>query len=173
MIVNWAIDEGFVGQFSQKITCSKFTHLSSASHIMIAQNNTVQLEKGMWYRISFAAKQEGIISQLAKVAIVNRQTWFNSGLGESFQVTSQWKQFEFVFQATETILEDVRLQFWYTSIGTLWLDDVRLELSEPIVERFTEVVPPTTAVNLLPTAVLNVESVVGEALPIFPMGWEI
>jgi len=152
VIVNWALDEGFVGQFSQKITCTQFTHLSSASHVMLAQTNTVQLEEGMWYRMSFAAKQEGILSQVAKVAIVNRQTWLNSGLGERFQVTSQWKQFEFVFQATETVLENTRLQFSYTSIGTFWLDDVRLEPSEPIVERFTEVVPPTTAVNLLPNS---------------------
>lgn len=152
IIVNWAMDEGFVGQFSQKITCTQFTDLSSASHVMLAQKNTVQLEEGMWYRMSFAAKQEGILSQVAQVAIVNRQTYFNSGLGEWFQVKSQWKQFEFVFQATETVLENTRLQFGYTSIGTFWLDDVRLEPSEPIVERFTEIVPPTTAVNLLPNS---------------------
>jgi len=119
---------------------------------MLCQKNTVQLMEGRWYRISFAAKQEGILSQVAQVAIVNSQTWLNSGLGERFQVTSQWKQFEFVFQATETVLENTRLQFNYTSIGTFWLDDVRLEPSEPTVERFTEVVPPTTAVNLLPNS---------------------
>ena len=148
----WDLDEGFMEQFSQKITCTQFTLLSSASHVMLAQKNTVQLEEGMWYRFSFAAKQEGILSQVAQVAISDMKTWFNAGLGESFQVTGQWKQFEFVFQATETVLKDTRLQFGYTSTGTFWLDDVRLEPSEPIVERFTEVVPPTTAVNLLPNS---------------------
>ena len=152
LTATWDLDEGFMEQFSQKITCTQFTLLSSASHVMLAQKNTVQLEEGMWYRFSFAAKQEGILSQVAQVAISDMKTWFNAGLGESFQVTGQWKQFEFVFQATETVLKDTRLQFGYTSTGTFWLDDVRLEPSEPIVERFTEVVPPTTAVNLLPNS---------------------
>ena len=150
--VTWALDEGFVGQFSQKLTCTHFTRLSPASHAMLYQMNTVQLEEGMWYRVSFAAKQEGILSQVAHVSIVNTKTWRDSGLKESFHVTHEWKQFEFVFQATETILKDIRLEFWYTSIGTFWLDDVRLEPSEPIETRFTEVVPSTTAVNLLPNS---------------------
>jgi len=148
----WRLDEGFVGQFSQKITCTEFTLLSSASHVMLAQEDTVQLTKGMWYKISFVAKQEGILSQVAYVAIINRTTWDSSGLGESFQVTRQWKPFEYVFQATETVLEDTRLQFYYKSIGSFWLDDVRLEPAEPVVKRFTEVVPPTTSMNLLPNS---------------------
>jgi hypothetical protein len=147
--VIWGLDEGFVGPFSQRITCTQFITLSPASHVIIAQRNTVQLQEGMWYKISFAAKQEEILSQVAQVAIVNMKTWLSSGLNEYFQVTDEWKRFEFVFQATETILESARLQFGYTSTGTLWLDDVRLEPSEPVVDRFTEIVPSTTAVNLL------------------------
>jgi hypothetical protein len=148
----WARDIGFVGKFSQKVVCTQLTHLSSASYVLLAQKNTAQLEEGQWYRMSFVAKQEGIVSQLAQVAIVNTKTWNNSGLGEWFQVTSQWKRYEFVFQATETISDNTRLHFGYSSIGTFWLDDVRLEPSEPVVERFTETVPPTTAVNLLPNS---------------------
>ena len=60
VIVTWARDKGFAGQFSQKLTCTEFTHLSPASHVMLCQVNTLKLEKGKWYRISFAAKQEGI-----------------------------------------------------------------------------------------------------------------
>jgi len=66
-------------------------------------------------------------------------------LQDSFRVSQDWRQFEFVFQATETITENTRLQFWYTSIGTFWLDDVQLENSEPISKRFTEVLPVTDA----------------------------
>jgi hypothetical protein len=151
VIATWDLDEGFVGRFSQKITCTQFTHLSSASHVMLAQENTVHLEEGLWYKISFAAKQKGILSQVAKVAIATK-TWQNTGLGESFQVTNQWKQFEFVFQAKQTVLENTRLQFGYTSTGTFWLDDVQLEPSEPVVHRYTEIIPPTTSVNLLPNS---------------------
>jgi hypothetical protein len=148
----WTRDQGFVGQYSQKITCTQLTHLSSSSYVILAQKNTVQLVEGMWYKISFAAKQEGILSQVALVSISNTITWHDVGLNKWFQVTSQWKQFEFVFQATETLLDNSRLQFGYASIGTFWLDDVRLEPSEPVVERFTETVLPTTAVNLLPNS---------------------
>lgn len=148
----WERDIGFDGQFSQKITCTELTHISSSSYVILAQKNTAQLEEGFWYRISFVAKQEGILSQVVQVAIQNMTTWYNSGLGENFQVTSQWQRFEFIFQAKETILNGSRLHFGYSTVGTLWLDDVRLEPSEPLVERFTEVVPPTTAVNLLPNS---------------------
>jgi hypothetical protein len=148
----WVRDIGFVGKFSQKVTCTKLTHISPSSYVLLAQKNTAQLEEGQWYRMSFVAKQEGILSQLAQVAILNTKTWNSSGLGERFQVTSQWKRFEFVFQAAETILNNTRLHFGYSSVGTFWLDDVRLEPSEPIVERFTETVPPTAAVNLLPNS---------------------
>ncbi|MCJ7674050.1 MAG: endo-1,4-beta-xylanase, partial [Sedimentisphaerales bacterium] len=51
-----------------------------------------------------------------------------------------------------TITEHIRLQFWYTSTGTLWLDNVRLGPCEPIRKRFTDVIPPSTAVNLLPNS---------------------
>jgi hypothetical protein len=151
VIATWVRDIGFVGKFSQKITCTQLTHLSSSSYVILAQKNTVQLEEGTWYKMSFAAKQEGILSQVVQVAIVNTTTLHNSGLGENIQVTSQLKKFEFVFQATETI-NNTRLQFSYSSVGILWLDDVRVEPSEPTVERFTEVVPTTTAINLLPNS---------------------
>jgi hypothetical protein len=150
--VTWARDRGFAGQFSQKLDCTQFTRLSPASHAMLCQINTVQLEKGKWYRISFAARQVGIRGRAVQVAISNMEHWSNCGLRESFRAPREWKQFEFVFQATETISENVRLQFWYNSTGTFWLDDVRLEPSEPIVRRFTEVLPPTDATNLLPNS---------------------
>ena len=150
--VTWARDGGFAGKYSQKLTCTRFTRLSPASHAMLCQVNTLKLEKGKWYRISFAAKQEGIRSRMVQVAISNMRPWRNCGLDESFRVPHEWKRFEFVFQATETISQNIRLQFWYNSTGTFWLDDVRLEQSEPIVRRFTEVVPPTDAANLLPNS---------------------
>jgi hypothetical protein len=38
-------EEGFVGQFSQKLACIHFTSLSPASHAMLCQIDTVRLEK--------------------------------------------------------------------------------------------------------------------------------
>jgi hypothetical protein len=119
---------------------------------MLCQINTVRLEKGRWYKISFAAKQQGIAGRAVHVAISNQKSWTNCGLQESFRVRANWKEFEFVFRATETISEQARLQFWYTSTGSFWLDKVRLEPSKPIAKRFTQVVPPAKAVNLLPNS---------------------
>ncbi|MFC1794941.1 carbohydrate binding domain-containing protein [Planctomycetota bacterium] len=145
-------DKGFVDQFCQRLTCTYFTYVSPSSHVMLSQLNTVQLEAGMWYKLSFFAKQDGILSQTGHVSIKNTETELNSGLSEYYRVTSEWRQFEFTFQATETIFDNVRLQFWYNSIGTLWLDDVRLEPSEPRIMRFTEIVPLSNSVNLLPNS---------------------
>jgi len=148
----WMRDEGFTGQFSQRLTCTHFTSLSPASHAMLCQINTIRLAKDKWYRISFAARQQGIPGRVVHVAISNTKSWTNCGLQESFRVPVNWKEFEFVFRAAETTSEHIRLQFWYTSTGSLWLDNVRLEPSKPIVRRFTEVVPPAKAVNLLPNS---------------------
>ena len=150
--VTWMRDEGFEGRFSQKLTCTHFSSLSPASHVMLCQTNTVRLEKGEWYEISFAARQQGIAGQAVHVAISNMKSWTSCGLQESFRVSSKWKEFKFVFRATETISEHIRLQFWYNSTGGFWLDNVRLEPLEPLVRRFTEVVPPATGANLVPNS---------------------
>lgn len=148
----WGLDEGFRGRFSQRLSCTEFTSLSSASHAMICQLDTVKLEKGGWYRISFAARQQGIPGGALHVAISNTESWGNCGLQESARVRDKWKEFEFVFRATQTISDHIRLQFWYTSTGTLWLDEVKVEPSEPVVKRFTEVVAPLGSVNLIPNS---------------------
>jgi len=145
-------DAGYHSRFSQKLTCTRFASISPASHAMICQAETVSLEKDRWYKISFAAKQQGIPGRAVNVAISNTRAWTNCGLQESFRPFSDWKKFEFVFRANQTISDHVRLQFWYTSIGSLWLDDVELEPSEPMSRRFTEVVAPIGSVNLLPNS---------------------
>lgn len=150
--VAWIRDEGYVGQFSQKLACTNFTSLSPASHAMLCQIDTVRLEKDKWYKIGFAAKQQSIPGGAVHVAISNTKSWTNCGLDESFRAHSKWKEFEFVFRATETISEQVRLQFWYTSTGSLWLDNVQLEPSEPITQRFKEIIPPSSTINLLPNS---------------------
>ncbi len=149
VIVNWARDAGFTGQFSQKLQCTQFTSTSSASHAMLCQLNTLRLEKGQWYKITFAAKEQGIPGGGVHVAISDTQVWQNCGLDESFRARPAWREFEFVFQATATISDHVRLQFWYTSTGTFWLDNVRLEPSAPVQQKYTEVLPPASGVNLL------------------------
>ncbi|MBN1126908.1 MAG: carbohydrate binding domain-containing protein, partial [Sedimentisphaerales bacterium] len=144
--------EGFRGRFSQKLTCNRFQSLSPASHAMIAQLDAIRLEKGKWYRITFAAKHEGIPGGVVHVAISNTARWNNCGLQESFQATSNWTEYTFAFQATQTISNHTRLQFWYTSTGTLWLDEVSLIPGNPVIKHYTEVLSDTESTNLLPNS---------------------
>ncbi len=148
----WERDMGFDSQFSQKIVCTSFNHISPASHVMICQLNSIKLEKGRWYKIFFFAKQEGIKGQAVHVAISNTKSWSNCGLQESFRVLKDWRQFSFNFQANQTITDNVRLQFWYTTTGTFWLDNVQIVPTEPVLKRFTEIIPDTNSVNLLPNS---------------------
>jgi len=145
-------DAGYQGRFSQRLTCEQFAGVSPASHAMMCQFDTLRLEKGKWYRISFAARQRSIISRAVSIAISNTESWTNCGLREAFRPSSDWKEFAFVFKASQTITGNVRLQFWYTSTGSLWLDEVKLEPSGPPIKSFTEVVAPLDSVNLLPNS---------------------
>ena len=85
-------DRGFRGQFSQKLSCTRFDNLSPASHAMLCQVDTLRLEKGKWYRISFAAKQEGMPGRVVQVAISDTASWQNCGLQESCRVSADWRR---------------------------------------------------------------------------------
>lgn len=152
VVVTWGRDTGYKEQFSQRLTCTSFTSRNPASHAMLCQVGALNLKKGQWYKITFAAKQKGILGRAVQVAISNTKSWTNCGLQESFRASSEWKSFEFVFRATQTISESIRLQFWFTSTGTLWLDEVQLQPSEPVRKKVLEVVEPVGSVNLLPNS---------------------
>jgi hypothetical protein len=107
VVVNWSRDAGYTGSFSQRLQCTRFTGTSSASHVMLCQVNTLRLEKGQWYKISFAAREQDIPGGGVQVAISDTQVWQNCGLDEAFQARTAWRQFEFVFQATRTISDHV------------------------------------------------------------------
>ncbi|MGB9596732.1 MAG: carbohydrate binding domain-containing protein [Candidatus Poribacteria bacterium] len=88
VVADWSLDKGFNGKYSQKLNCTSYTHISPASHAMLCQLNTVQLEKGKWYKLSFSAKQEGIKGRSIQVAISNTKSWSNCGLDESFRLSN-------------------------------------------------------------------------------------
>jgi hypothetical protein len=150
VVATWKRDAGYKSRFSQKLICTAFEGRSPASHAMLCQIDTIRMDKGKWYKISFAAKQQGLAGGAINVAISNTKSWSNCGLQESFRPPSKWRKFEFVFRATQKITDHVRLQFWYTSTGSFWLDDVKLEPSGSVIKKFMEVVRPAGSVNLLP-----------------------
>jgi hypothetical protein len=93
---------------------------------MICQVGRVSVQRGQWYRLSFRARAEGIPKGVS-VALNNTRVWKGVGLDFGFYATAQWQRYEFVFEATDNLpAESSRLQFWFKSTGTLWLDDVEL-----------------------------------------------
>ncbi len=124
------LDTGREGGRCARLQCREFTGDGGDSHAMVCQVGKVGVTRGRWYRLSFWAKAEGITTGSVEVALVNMRPWQNAGLAEAFLPTSRWKRVEFLFQARQDVFpQDSRLQFWFTSRGTLWLDDVSLSES--------------------------------------------
>ena len=150
--VEWSREEGHDGERCQRLTCTSFEHVSGYSHAMLCQVNHVQVEKGKGYRLSFWARGEGIRQRSVSVALSKMGEWQNLGLQEAFVPTAEWKRFEFDFRAADTATDQTRLQFWFNSVGTLYLDDVVLVQGEPRPERRLEVVRDLGGKNRVPNS---------------------
>jgi len=153
--VTWAREAGPHGGHAQKLTCTWLVGTGPATHAMLAQVNTFSLREGHWYRLTLKAKGE-IPSTAVSVAIRQMGPWEDCGLYRMFRVQPNWRAEQFVFRANRDISSNIRLQIWFTEVGTLWLDDVRLvELPGTPREaemRYTEVVPASDAKNLVPNS---------------------
>ncbi|MDH7570125.1 MAG: carbohydrate binding domain-containing protein, partial [Armatimonadota bacterium] len=115
--------KGFCG----KLVCTEFGDGSPSSHAMICQVGVVALEAGKWYRLAFWAKGEGIVGGAVNVAIANTRTWQQPGLSDGISIRREWRAYELIFRAPENLPAEVsRLQFWFGSTGTFWIDDVEL-----------------------------------------------
>ena len=147
-----SLDVGHDGRRCAKLECSEFAGDGPAAHAMIAQTGTVSVRKGAWYRLAFWAKAERIKHGGVEVALSNTQPWDNAGLSEAFTPSPQWQQFAFLFQAESDVpAATSRLQFWFRSTGTLWLDDVVLAESAIGRQWFPQI--PTDGVkNFLPNS---------------------
>lgn len=121
------LDTGRDGGHSARLRCREFTGDGGDAHAMLCQVGKVSVTRGRSYRLSFWARAEQITAGSVEVALVNMRPWQNAGLADAFLPTSRWQRFEFQFQARQDIRpENSRLQFWFLSTGTLWLDDVSL-----------------------------------------------
>jgi hypothetical protein len=130
-----ALDSGREGGKAAKLTCTRFVPGSPDSHAMVCQVGVIGVRQGQWYRLSFWAKGENISRSICDVALSNTRPWGPSGIQGAFPVSPSWRHVELVCQATADVpAENSRLQFWFKSTGTLWLDDVVLEPCEMRVE---------------------------------------
>lgn len=121
------LDTGRDGKSCGQLTCSEFTAGGPDFHVMLCQTGRVSVQRGHWYRLTFWAKGQDIQDGAVEVALSNTRSWENAGLAEAFLPHRTWERSEMVFRAkTDVPAAASRLQFWFKSTGTLWLDDVTL-----------------------------------------------
>ena len=93
-----------------------------------------------------------IQAEMVSVRLCDTDSWRNCGLQATFLPGAEWQPQEFVFQATCTSTKATRFQIWFTSTGSLWIDDVRLEQIDPPGTRPGHVIPAAGRANLIPNA---------------------
>jgi hypothetical protein len=121
------LDAGRNGGHCAKLVCSDFHGDGPDYHVMLCQVGKIGLRGGHWYRISFWAKAERLKAGEVEVGLSNTRYWENAGLSAAFTPDAQWQPFSFLFRAKQDLPPaDSRLQFWFKSAGTLWMDDVVL-----------------------------------------------
>ncbi|MGC8639120.1 MAG: hypothetical protein ACP5XB_04495 [Isosphaeraceae bacterium] len=126
------LDSGRDGGRCARLVCTAFGGDGPDFHAMICQLGRVGVRRGTWYKLSFWAKAAEIKAGGVDIALVNTKGWVPSGLDQGFTPGARWEWFEFLFQCRRDVPAPTsRLQIWFRSTGTLWLDDVSLvETSE-------------------------------------------
>jgi hypothetical protein len=134
------LDTGRDGRRCARLECAAFGAEGPAAHAMICQTGKIAVRRGQWYRLAFWVRAEGVKNSFIDVALTNTRPWENAGLAEAFTASAKWQRFEFLFQAKDDLpAATSRLQFWFHSTGTLWLDDVSLTESATGQEWFPQI----------------------------------
>ncbi|MBU4460800.1 MAG: hypothetical protein KJ579_09560, partial [Verrucomicrobia bacterium] len=145
-------EPGTDGRRCARLTCTSFAGAGPDAHAMVCQTGHIAVQAGRWYRLTFRARAEGIRGGAVELALSDTRKWENTGLSEGFAAGGEWAPFEFTFQATRTVPAGAsRLQFWFRSAGTLWLDDVELVESAVGREWFPQI-PTDGPGNPVPNA---------------------
>jgi hypothetical protein len=135
-----AFDQGHAGHRCARLTCTAFSGDSPSTHAMLCQVGHVAVRKGQWYRLTFWAKAAALKSGGVDVALNNTQPWESVGLDEAFTPQAQWARYEMLFRAKDDLpAATSRLQFWFKSTGTLWLDEVSLVATEAGQQWFPQI----------------------------------
>ncbi len=132
-----------------KLVCTRFEAKTPASHAMIAQCGHVALKAGKVYEMSLRIRAERLTGGCVNAAIMDTKTWDSCGFSEGLEVGPRWQEFRRVFRAACSADRTTRLQFWFTEVGTLYLDDVRLIEVTPKATEFADVIPPTGRRNMV------------------------
>ncbi|KPJ53427.1 MAG: hypothetical protein AMS16_05335, partial [Planctomycetes bacterium DG_58] len=119
-----SLDAGRDGGKCIRLDCTEFEGGTSWRHAMLCQVDKVKVQKGRLYTLSFWAKGKDVEDYVVNVALQDTQGWKKLGLSSSFVPTEKWERFEFQFIALRDCATKSRLQIWFNSTGTIWVDDV-------------------------------------------------
>jgi hypothetical protein len=145
-------DVGQAGGHSARLACTAFGGDTPGAHAMVCQVGHAEVNRGQWYRLGFWVKGEDVDRSICHAKLANTRTWASTGIGASFAVTPTWRYIEKFCQSTADVpAEHSRLQFWFTSTGTLWLDHVTFEAVDMRQRYLPELLAGDTR-NLIPNA---------------------
>ena len=135
-----SLDVGHDGGHGTRLDCTVFNGDGPDFHAMVCQVGKVSLRQGQRYKLSFWAKADGLMTGGVEVGLVNTRNWVGSGLEETFTPGARWERFEFLFQCKRDVpAATSRLQIWFKSTGTLWLDDVTLAQSSDKTQWYPQI----------------------------------
>ncbi len=146
-----SVAAGHGGGSAAKLTCTKFVAATPASHAMLCQLG-VPVRRGRTYRVRFWARAERIQADVVSIALSDTSEWANCGLEGAFVPGPEWKPYEFIFRAERDCAEKSRLQIWFASTGTLWIDQFRFEEAHDELYRPGRVISAGGGKNLVPNA---------------------
>ncbi len=121
------VDAGRDGGHGARLDCTVFDGDGPDFHAMICQVGKVGVRRGQRYKLTLWAKAVGLKAGAVDVALVNTRDWVGSGLEGTFTPGPRWERFEFLLPCQHDVPAATgRLQVWFKSTGTLWLDDLTL-----------------------------------------------
>jgi len=99
----------------------------------------LQPTKGRYYRVSYWLKADGLEGRLRCYVRKIGYPWTQYLDGEYQTRGAQWRQYSYSGQVTEDVSEDLGVCWETGSLGTIWLDDLKVEeSSQPFPDTETE-----------------------------------
>ncbi len=139
------------GRPCARLQATAFKAAGPASHVMLCQMD-IPIERDRYYRLVFRARGEGLADDIVQIGMRDTRDWASVGLDEAFVPTSDWKRYEFTFLAPQSCPTGSRLQFWFSSVGTLWMADAELLLAERPFQGPGMRIEPGMSANRVPNA---------------------
>lgn len=107
----------------------KITAAGAQNAILQVQIPNLTIEKDSSYRISFWAKADMPRRQIGVNMLLNKAPWSGLGFYGSTRLTTDWKQYTYIFKATADADKSGKLSFSSPkgTLGDVWIAGVKLE----------------------------------------------